>query len=124
MITCKLGEKEYWVDYVTGRALREMGAAAEVCSKLMQTGKALTDGESVEPIGDVGEMMDTMVEWFCVLFRNQFTIEEVYDGYPADRLMHDVALALMAVQNGTTEILTEFPTKPAAATKKSKTKKD
>ena len=35
------------------------------------------------------------------------------DGYPVDRLMHDIALALMAVQTQTTEILSEFPTKAA-----------
>jgi len=37
----------------------------------------------------------------------------VLDGYPVDRLMHDIALALMAVQTQTTEILSEFPTKAA-----------
>ena len=35
------------------------------------------------------------------------------DGYPVDRLMHDIALALMAVQTQTTEILSQFPTKAA-----------
>ena len=33
--------------------------------------------------------------------------------YPVDRLMHDIALALMAVQTQTTEVLDEFPTKAA-----------
>ena len=37
---------------------------------------------------------------------------EVYDNYPADRLMHDIALALMAVQTQTTEVLDSFPTIP------------
>ena len=37
---------------------------------------------------------------------------EVYDKYPADRLMHDIALALMAVQTQTTEVLDTFPTIP------------
>ena len=41
-------------------------------------------------------------------------MDELYDGYPADRLMHDIALALMAVQTQTTEVLDSFPTKPAA----------
>ena len=40
-----------------------------------------------------------------ILFNNQFTPDEVYDNYPADRLMHDIALALMAVQTQTTEVL-------------------
>ena len=35
--------------------------------------------------------------------------------YPVDRLMHDIALALMAVQTQTTGILDEFPTKAAQA---------
>ena len=35
------------------------------------------------------------------------------DKYPVDRLMHDIALALMAVQTQTTSILDEFPTKAA-----------
>ena len=48
-----------------------------------------------------------------ILFGNQFTPDDVLDGYPVDRLMHDIALALMAVQTQTTEILSEFPTKAA-----------
>ena len=47
-----------------------------------------------------------------ILFNNQFTPDEVYDNYPADRLMHDIALALMAVQTQTTEVLDSFPTIP------------
>ena len=61
----------------------------------------------------IADAMDTMIRWFCVLFQNQFTPDDVLDGYPVDRLMHDVALALMAVQTQTTEVLSEFPTKAA-----------
>lgn len=53
------------------------------------------------------------IRWFCLLFGNQFSSDDVLDGYPVDRLMHDIALALMAVQTQTTEILNEFPTKAA-----------
>ena len=60
----------------------------------------------------VTDALDTMVKWFCVLFNNQFTPDEMYDNYPADRLMHDIALALMAVQTQTTEVLDSFPTIP------------
>ena len=35
------------------------------------------------------------------------------DFYLADRLMHDIALALMATQTQTTEVLDTFPTIPA-----------
>jgi hypothetical protein len=55
-----------------------------------------------------------MVKWFCILFCNQFSPDDVYDYYPADRLMHDIALALMAVQTQTTEVLASFPTIPVA----------
>ena len=61
----------------------------------------------------VTDAMDVMIRWFCLLFGNQFGPDDVLDGYPVDRLMHDIALALMAVQTQTTEILSEFPTKAA-----------
>ena len=61
----------------------------------------------------VTDAMDVMIRWFCLLFQNQFTPDELLDGYPVDRLMHDIAYALMAVQTQTTEILDEFPTKAA-----------
>ena len=37
----------------------------------------------------------------------------ILDGYPVDRLMHDIALAIMAVQTQTTDVLSDFPTKAA-----------
>ena len=61
----------------------------------------------------IPDAMDVMIRWFCLLFDNQFTSDDVLDGYPVDRLMHDIALALMTVQTQTTEILSEFPTKAA-----------
>ena len=36
------------------------------------------------------------------------------DHYPVDRLMHDVALALLAVQTQTIGILNDFPTTPGS----------
>ena len=51
--------------------------------------------------------------WFCILFQNQFTPDDVLDNYPVDRLMHDIALALMAVQAQTTDVLSDFPTMAA-----------
>ena len=53
----------------------------------------------------------------CLLFQNQFTPDELLDGYPVDRLMHDIAFALMAVQTQTTNILDSFPTKAAETEK-------
>ena len=114
MITCKLGEKTYTVDFISGRALREMEPASRMYGNLVRISKDATEGKDVsgETITIAGAL-DTMVKWFSVLFNNQFTPDEIYDHYPADRLMHDIALALMAVQTQTTEVLDSFPTIPA-----------
>ena len=114
MISCTLGDKKYTIDYVTGRALREMEPAAKMYAKIVTVSNAAVKGEAVETDGlTIGEAMDVMIKWFCMLFGNQFTPDDVLDLYPVDRLMHDIALALMAVQTQTTSILNEFPTKAA-----------
>ena len=115
MITCTLGDKKYTVDFISGRALREMEPAAKMYSRIVAISNAALKGE---PPADAGELsipdaMDEMIRWFCILFGNQFTPDDVLDHYPVDRLMHDIALALMAVQTQTTAILDEFPTKAA-----------
>ena len=82
--------------------------------------KVWTDGEKEsDEIVSAWKMCirDRMIRWFCILFGNQFTPDDVLDYYPVDRLMHDIALALMAVQTQTTSILDEFPTKAAQAEK-------
>lgn len=115
MITCTLNGKKYTVDYITGRALREMEPAAKMYSRIVALSNAAVRGEELPEDGTltVTEAMDVMIHWFCLLFGNQFTPDDVLDGYPVDRLMHDIALALMAVQTQTTNILSEFPTKAA-----------
>ena len=115
MITCTLGDKKYTVDFISGRALREMEPAAKMYSRIVAISNAALKGE---PPADAGELsipdaMDVMIRWFCVLFGNQFTPDDVLDHYPVDRLMHDIALALMAVQTQTTAIMDEVPTKAA-----------
>ena len=69
----------------------------------------------------IADAMDVMIRWFCILFQNQFTPDDVLDNYPVDRLMHDIALALMAVQTQTTDVLSDFPTKAAEATPQTET---
>ena len=96
MITCTLNGKKYAVDFIT-------------LSNAALKGESPQDAKELS----IGEAMDVMIRWFCILFGNQFTPDDVLDHYPVDRLMHDIALALMAVQTQTTEILDEFPTKAA-----------
>ena len=116
VITCMLGDKKYTVDFISGRALREMEPAAKMYGRIVSISNAAVKGESIPEQEQISitEAMDVMIKWFCLLFGNQFSPDEVLDGYPVDRLMHDIALSLMAVQTQTTEILDEFPTKPAA----------
>ncbi len=118
MITCTLGKKKYTVDFVSGRALREMEPAAKMYSRIVEIANAAAKGEILPDAEklSIPEAMDVMIKWFCLLFNNQFTPDELLDGYPVDRLMHDLAITLMAVQTQTTEILSEFPTKAAEGT--------
>ena len=115
MITCTLGKQKYTVDFVSGRALREMEPAAKMYSRIVALSNAAVKGATLPETEtlNISDAMDVMIRWFCILFGNQFTPDDVLDGYPVDRLMHDIALALMAVQTQTTEILDEFPTKAA-----------
>ena len=115
MITCTLKDKKYAVDFVSGRALREMEPAAKMYARIVVLSNAAVKGEEIPQSEQVSipDAMDVMIRWFCLLFGNQFTPDDVLDGYPVDRLMHDIALALMAVQTQTTEILSQFPTKAA-----------
>ena len=115
MISCTLNEKKYTVDFVSGRALREMEPAAQMYGRIVAISNAALKGEVPENAKNlsIGEALDVMIRWFCLLFGNQFNPDDVLDYYPVDRMMHDIALALMAVQTQTTEILEEFPTKAA-----------
>lgn len=115
MITCTLNDRKYTVDFVSGRALREMEPAAQMYGRIVAISNAALKGEVPEDAKNlsIGEALDVMIRWFCLLFGNQFTPDDVLDYYPVDRMMHDIALALMAVQTQTTEILDEFPTKAA-----------
>ena len=122
MISCELNGKKYTVDFISGRALREIGPASKMYARVLEISQEAIDGKPVDENGlTIEDALDVMVQWFCLLFGNQFTPDELYDGYPADRMMHDIALALMAVQTQTTEVLESFPTKPTTTTKTMKT---
>lgn len=120
MITCTLGDKTYTVDFVSGRALREVEPASKMYARVVQLSIDSVNGVENEDAAklSVQEALDVMVKWFCLVFGNQFTPDEVYDKYPADRMVADIALALVAVQTQTTEVLQSFPTKPTAEEEK------
>lgn len=112
MISCQLGDKKYTVNTVTGRALREIGPASDMYVRLSKIGQNAENGTENADDLKIGDALDVMVQWFCVLFQNQFTIDEFYDNYPADQIISDVALAVLAVQNAASNILSTFPTTP------------
>lgn len=118
MLTCTLRDKKYSIDFVSGRALRELEPAAQMYGKVVSLSEKAAKGEDIAEDAKftISEAMDTMIRWFCILFQNQFTPDEVLDNYPVDRLMHDIALALMAVQAQTTDVLSDFPTMAATET--------
>ena len=59
MITCKLGDKTYTVDFIAGRALREMGPALKVYS---QIAKALAgEDEAAEKPIELADGLDVLV---------------------------------------------------------------
>ena len=118
MIACTLGEKRYSVDFISGRALREMGPAWDMYARLSAVAADAVAGKNAKAkeSGDAPSVtvaLDVLVKWFCLVFGNQFSPDDVYDHYPVDRLTHDIVLALLAVQTQTTDVLNEFPT-PAA----------
>ena len=119
MITCTLGDRKYTVDFISGRALREIEPATKMYARIQRMAKQAADGEDISDDEKISgpDALDVLVKWFCILFGNQFTPDEVYDYYPADRLMVDIPVALMAVQTATTEALSEFPMKPATQAK-------
>lgn len=105
MLSVTLGENVYTIDYVTALALREIGRPMEIIKK----------AEKGQEPADFGRDLDTLVNWFCVLFQNQFKPSEVYEKYPADRLITDITLAALAVNNRVSSVLNAFPTTAAAA---------
>ena len=48
MITCKLGGKEYHIDFISGRALREIGAAQKAYRQIIAAAEAVQKGETSE----------------------------------------------------------------------------
>ena len=62
MVTCTLGDKKYSVDFISGRALREMEPASKMYGKLVALSKAAVEGQDVSDEKlTIPEALDTMV---------------------------------------------------------------
>lgn len=95
-------EKVYQVPFISGRALRRLDMVAVAYDK---------ENNQERP---TKEDLENCWEWFCLLFRNQFTVEELLDGYPAGDLMPDIYAAYALMVKGALKALSEFPIQPAA----------
>ena len=51
MITCRLGEKEYAIDFVSARAMREIGPAEEMYNRILEIGQAQMEGKEADAGG-------------------------------------------------------------------------
>ena len=102
MIGIKLSDKKYTVPMITGRAMRQIGDMDDLYKKA-------SENEPIPP-----EDMDIAASWLCLLFRDQFTPDDVYDEYPNDRFWVDIFTIYLSVKNSVTDKLSEFPTLPEA----------
>ena len=118
----KLMDKTYTIPFVKARAYREMDDAIDAYTELVsmaaeeEAGKKATAKDT-----KISDYMDRLVEWFCVLFDNQFSPDEFSDGYPADQLITDLVTALLKVRDNMAETIGDFPSDPAATMRTQKT---
>lgn len=94
-------EKSYQVPFISGRPLRTMDMVEPAFEK---------SNRNEMP---TQEELENCLEWFCSLFRNQFTVDELLDGYPVADLMPDIFAAYMTMTSGAIKYITEFPIPPA-----------
>ena len=102
MLEITLGEKKYQTDYAKAIVLREISAPLKILEQSEFGGLDDTCARD----------WDVLVNWFCLLFGNQFTADDVFALYPTDRLLHDIALAVYAVKAHMSYAIPSFPTRP------------
>ena len=68
MISCTLGDRKYTVDFVSGRALREIEPAMKMYTKISAISEAVVKGQEIENTDNINipEAMDVMTRWFCL----------------------------------------------------------
>ncbi|MEG0768047.1 MAG: hypothetical protein RR482_10050, partial [Clostridia bacterium] len=91
----------------------EIGPAIDMLARMTDLSRRIMGGQPGGGV-DVQSAFDALARWFCILFGNQFTPDDVLDHYPADSFICDATVALLAVQTQTTDTLAAFPIPPAA----------
>ena len=70
MISCTLNNQKYTIDFVSGRALREMEPAAKMYGRIVALSNAALKGETPADAGElsIADAMDVMIHCsaFCL----------------------------------------------------------
>lgn len=90
--------KIYSVPFISGRVLRASYPAQK-----------LVDGLASNEQQEDAATMDALAGFICLAFGDQFTLDELYDGYCADHLVSTAFAIITAIRTGTTEALGNFP---------------
>jgi|LFRM01.1.fsa_nt_gb hypothetical protein len=124
MFTITVKDKTYTVKKVTPRALYEMQPALDMFNKINLVTQASLKGEVIEtPPEDIKQAMNTLLDWFVIFCGEQFSREDLLDGYGADSIIRDIGVAIRAVQMQVTEAITAFPTTAKPSVKTAETAK-
>ncbi len=96
------GERIYTVPFISGRVMR----ASYPVQRMIEE---IAAGEVAED----AKTLDTMATFICQAFGNQFSVDELYDGYCADDLAATAIDIATAVRAGLTRALEAFPRREA-----------
>ena len=84
-----LGEKTYVAKPVKARMFRE----------------AIAINEKIDFNHLTTEALDELIGFVCAIYGNQFTIDEVYDGLDADKLVTTLSKSISGIVSGVTKKL-------------------
>jgi len=84
-----LGEKTYVAKPAKARMFRE----------------AIAINEKIDFSNLTTEALDDLIGFVCTIYGNQFTIDDVYDGLDADKLVSTLSKSISGVVSGVTEKL-------------------
>jgi hypothetical protein len=115
-MTIELGRKKFSIDGVPVRALAEMDEAWDMYGKLVKAAGG-QDGTSAS----FRQVIESLARWIVILFKNQFTLDELMDNYPSDRFIIDAGVMLGQVAGRITEGVKAFPTTARSETQTSPT---
>ena len=116
MITCTLGEKKYTVDYITGRALREMEPAAKMYAKIVAVAMPRPKAKPCRrnSSSPIPEAMDVMIRWFCCCSATSSPWMMCSTTIQSTGSCTTWRWRFLPCRTQTIGILNDFPTTPAA----------